>query len=40
MDYALTRLKSFRNKLPENLQLDTLLQLAHVCYTFGLWLNN
>ena len=34
---ALIRFESFRNKLPENLQLDALLQLGNVCYALELW---
>ena len=34
---AFIRFESHRNKLPENLQLDALLQLARVCYTFEFW---
>ena len=34
---AMIRFESFRNKLPEHLQLDALLHLAHVCYSLGFW---
>ena len=34
---AVIRFESFRNKLPENLQLDALLHLTNVCYSLGFW---
>ena len=34
---AVIRFESFRNKLPEGMQLDALLQLTNVCYSLELW---